>query len=1085
MNGQREPKSFLDRIPSFSLILIMVILIIIGIALVPLIDVGSTPRPRQGKTLNVSFSWPNMAPRVIEQEVTSKIEGLLSAVKGVEEVSSVSNLGSGSVSITLKDKVNVSAVRFEISSLLKQIAGKLPEGVSYPQLSGGNVVNESSSKPSSVNLLTYRINADMDGDQIKEYIEYALVPLLSVHEDVKNISVSGGSSKFVEITYDPATLSNYGLTAAVIADGIKTFIGKNNIVGDIDFVDSENERRRITLHFATSKFSKDIGEIPLTRVNGKIIYLNNLASFEYKDKLPTRYFRINGLNTIYMTIDVDAGGNLIKLSDILRNEIERIKPDLKSGVFLSLTKDASLELQTELQKLMKRTLLSLVILMLFAWLVSRNLKYLLIIAITLLANLSIAVILYYLLDIRLHIYSLAGITVSLGLIIDASIIMVDHYSYYYDRKAFLGILAALLTTVGSLIVIFFMPEYIQRDLYDFSRIIIINLCVALVVALLFVPALVQRMHFMNRKSLQHIYRNKAILTWSKFYTSYVLFTQKKKWIYFSLLILAFGLPFYALPGKWENKQTYYYLTKSDKPVWYQVVYNATFGSLFYQSTLKEPISKIFGGSMRLFASTLDSRTYAEKESDVILTIRAQMPLGGSVHHLNEKVARLEKFLARFEEIKRFETKVESSGARLTVEFKDEHEKTYFPYYLENLVIGEVLSIGGADWSTSGVSPRGFSNSLNLGYRSQRIILSGYNYLRLYKYAEEISATLSQNKRVNDLIIENTQGKAVDEMYMDFDRHNIALYQFNVGTGYRALQELLSERNLGRYSSDLITTDLVLKSSQMDRFDVWHLLNSYVKAGDRDFPFSAFGHIGQRKAKNSIPKKNQEYTLTVAFNYIGSYESQDKYVGDVIKHYNEKVFPIGYHCENSSYRWYKDDGTQYWLIALTVVIIFFLCSILFESLRLPLVIISLIPVSFIGTFLTFYFSGINFGTGGFASLVLLSGIVVNSGIYIVNEYKDNLARYQEQGLNVSKFRIYIKSYNHKILPVFLTIVSTILGLVPFFIDNETNDFWFSFAVGTSGGLLFSVVALVFIMPIFMPLKTKKRSRKSSQAIEAQS
>ena len=1075
MDGPLKHKNLLDRIPSFSLVLIMVIFIIMGLALIPLLDVGSSPRPRQGKTLNVSFSWPDMAPKVIEQEVTSKIEGLLSAVKGVEEVSSVSNLGSGSVSLTLKEKVNVSAVRFEISSLLKQLADKLPEEVSYPQLSGGNVVNEFSDKPVSINLLTYRINADMDGDQIKEYIEYTVVPVLSTHEDVKDISVSGGSTKYVEIVYDPVVLSNYGLTAATIADGIKSFIGKNNIVGDIDFIDSDQERRRITLYFATGKFTKDIGEMPLTSVNGKTIYLNNLATYEYKDKLPSRYFRINGLNTVNMTVSVDAGANLIKLSETLRAEIDRIKPNLKSGVFLTLTNDASSEMQTELNKLIKRTLLSLLILLLFVWLISRNMKYLTIIAITLLANLATAVIAYYLLDIRLHIFSLAGITVSLGLIIDASIVMVDHYSYYHDRKSFLAILAALLTTIGSLIVIFFMPEFIQRDLYDFSRIIIINLSVALLVALFFVPALVEKMHFNSRKSLHFIYQRRGLLRWTKFYGRYIQFTQKKKGIYFAILVLAFGLPFYALPGKWEKKQAYY-LTKSEKPAWYQAAYNATFGSLFYQSTLKEPFSKIFGGSMRLFASTLDSRTYAEKERDVILTIRAQMPLGGSVHHLNEKVARLEKFLARFDEIKRFETKVESSGARIMVEFRDEHEKSYFPFYLENLVIGEVLSIGGADWSTSGVSPQGFSNSLNLGYRSERVVLSGYNYLRLYKFAEEISATLSQNKRVNDLLIENTQGKAVDEMYMDFDRHRIALYQFNVGTGYRALQELLTERNLGRFTSEMFSSDLVLKSSQMDRFDVWHLLNSYVKAGDRNLPFSAFGQIGQRKAKNSIPKKNQEYTLTVSFNYIGSYESRDKYVNGVIAHYNEKVFPVGYHCENSSYRYYKDEGTQYWLILLIVVIIFFLCAILFESLSLPFVIISLIPVSFIGTFLTFYFSGINFGTGGFASLVLLCGIVVNAGIYVVNEYKDTRLRNQERGLRVSRLKMYVKAYNHKIIPVFLTILSTILGLVPFFINSDTDDFWFSFAVGTTGGLLFSIVALVFIMPIFMPLKNRNRSRR---------
>ena len=166
-------------------------------------------------------------------------------------------------------------------------------------------------------------------------------------------------------------------------------------------------------------------------------------------------------------------------------------------------------------------------------------------------------------------------------------------------------------------------------------------------------------------------------------------------------------------------------------------------------------------------------------------------------------------------------------------------------------------------------------------------------------------------------------------------------------------------------------------------------------------------------------------------------------------------------------WYQDEGTQYWLILLIVVIIYFLCAILFESLRQPLVIITLIPVSFIGTFLTFYFSGVEFGTGGFASLVLLSGIVVNAGIYIVNEY--NNQRAARRGKPFRPDRLYVRAYNHKIIPVFLTTLSTVLGLVPFLIDGpEEEAFWFSFAIGTSGGLLFSILALVFVMPIFMPL-----------------
>ena len=91
----QEKTHILDRVSSFSLLLTMIILMIIGAALIPLVDVGSSPKPRQGKTLTISYGWRNASPKVVEQEVTSKIEGLVSAVKGVAEVSSESYFGSG------------------------------------------------------------------------------------------------------------------------------------------------------------------------------------------------------------------------------------------------------------------------------------------------------------------------------------------------------------------------------------------------------------------------------------------------------------------------------------------------------------------------------------------------------------------------------------------------------------------------------------------------------------------------------------------------------------------------------------------------------------------------------------------------------------------------------------------------------------------------------------------------------------------------------------------------------------------------------------------------------------------------------
>ena len=127
---------------------------------------------------------------------------------------------------------------------------------------------------------------------------------------------------------------------------------------------------------------------------------------------------------------------------------------------------------------------------------------------------------------------------------------------------------------------------------------------------------------------------------------------------------------------------------------------------------------------------------------------------------------------------------------------------------------------------------------------------------------------------------------------------------------------------------------------------------------------------------------------------------------------------------------------------------------------------LIPVSLIGLFLTYYVTGVPFGTGGFAAMVLLSGLTVNGGIYIVCQYNNYRRR---------TARSFVSAFNHKIVPIMLTVLSTILGMIPFLADGyDQQPFWFSLAVGTIGGLSLSVVPLVFFLPVVLtsiPLKAR--------------
>lgn len=759
-----------------------------------------------------------------------------------------------------------------------------------------------------------------------------------------------------------------------------------------------------------------------------MIYLNDLAQIKVKKQDPLGYYRVNGLNTIYINVYASADANFVRLSDAVQEEMNVVKSQIRQPLYVHLAYDSAQQQRDETAKLVGRTLLSLLFLLAFVFVVYRSFKYLSVVAFALAANILMAIIAYWAFGLKLHVYSLAGITVSMGLIIDSNIVMADHYGYYHNRKAFLSILAAMLTSIGSLIIIFFLPQEMQDDLSDFAWIVIVNLVVALLVSFFFVPALMEQWHCAVPRLWSC--KRRFVVRWNHIYHRYLLLTSRHRWVYYIALLWAFGIPFHAMPEDWGM----------DKCVF---------------------LTDYLGGTSQMFVDYLDGSVQRRNADErKTLHVQALMPVGGTAVQLNDKVILVEELLKKYPEIKEFVTRIDGRQGEITVKFRDGVDAS-FPYRLESMVIGKVITIGGADWSTYGVSERGFSNSIDLQYKANRIKISGYNYAQLYRLSENISGYLGKNPRVQDIAIE-TPGfeNQEDEVYVDYQKDRLGMYGLSPYDIHRELRMLLLPEYVGAYKDHQMNVDVYLKPLPVEQYDLWYMENSQFHVDSLQLFASDVMKLQRREAKEVIPKENQEYVLNVAFNVLGSYTYTTEYLDSVMAHF-KRTLPVGYHCEMPSYKGADSERANYWLLLLVAVLIFFICSVVFESLRMALVVVSMIPVSLMGAFLTFIITGVEFGSGGFASLVLLSGIVVNSAIYILCQY----AKIQKEK-STGGMKAYLCAFNHKIVPIYLTVISTIVGLVPFFFEQSEEPFWFSFAVGITGGLLLSIPAMIFVMPLFL-------------------
>ena len=1070
-----KPKGFLDSISSFSLILVMVVLMIIGAALIPMLRFAYRPTPPENNQIYVSFTMEGASPEVIEQEVTSVIEGALSSVSGVKKTSSVSFPNSGQVELELKEGVKKSTVRFEMASIIKQLKDRLPKSVRYINISGSS--QQGAQKKKEIQLLSYTIHANKETDNIIHFVNEQIKPSITELDYVRNVEVGGYTRTYLDVTVNPNILKQSGLAFNAITQGIKNYLGHSDLVGSVERTTESGDREQITLLLETEKGGIHIGKAPIGEVDGRIITLDEVATLEAKKSSNSNYYRINGQNTINLAISVDADVNIIKASSELRKNMNQLLKHLDSDYKFILTHDAAEEVTEEVSKLIRRIGLSLLILLFFVWLVSRSWSYVSVISITLLANVLISVICYYLFQVELNLISLAGIAVSFGISIDTAIIMVDHYSYYRNRKAFLAILAALLTTIGSLVIIFFMPDYVKESLSHFSKIIIINLSISLVISLFFVPALIERCHLTSKLVQRDNERLKRVYRWEQWYMKYIHRVQKRRWVYILIFIFSFGIPLHLLPARLGETGRRYQKTEPKELAWYESLYNSTIGSKLYQGVIREPLEKLTGGTLRLFSTMQSSRMFSRRERSKSLYISAELTDMEDAELLNRKMMQVEHFLSKYTEIERYTTNVSSKYGRIVVDFKKDLENKKFPEELEQEVINLIQNITGVEWRTSGISQKGFSNSMSLDNKEHRIGLAGYNYGDLYKHAEKLAERIKKNVRASNVSIEYGEGGqnsfSEDEYYFNYDKEKVAALNIDMSQCVGALSSLLSDSRAGSYRDENHAFEIVCHSSERDKFDLWHFSNSYIPLGDKQVRLSHLGSINKRSSQRIIVKRNQEYVFQVAFNFNGTQELADRYIKRLTQDLNNTL-PVGYRTYNRSIGYYEDTGSQYWLILLIVVIIFFICSILFESLWQPLVIISLIPISYIGTFLTFYFTGVNFGTGGFASLVLLSGLVVNAAIYIVNDYNGMDRKVKGGQPHKHVLQLYVKAFDHKIISICLTVLSTILGLIPFLIDGpQEEEFWYSFAIGTMGGLLFSLISLSFCLPILIPFNKIKR------------
>jgi multidrug efflux pump subunit AcrB len=1027
------------RLPAFSTILLFVAAALIGFALIPYLQLNFLPKSNN-KSVRISYQYPNADPEQVERVITTPLEAGINLIQGVDRIESVSGHQNGYITAHLDKEANVDQLRFEIATKIRELYPRFPEEVPFPRIS----LNDPDKKIIDPVIVSYSLLAPRAQEELYDYIRDRLIPELSHIPGLERIELSGKNESEWRISYNHDVLMHHGIYPHEIANLIRQELNS-------DTYDAHRLADEYLYVRSLPAELTDLTRRTVTLSNGTTVALSSLIEISLTEARPTRYYRINGNNSIRINFIPKGDANHLNLARDVHEAMLTINRNLPSQYSTHLDFDSTDYIRDELSKIKDRTLWSLGLLLLFVLIAYRSFKDLVIIISALFVNVGLALICYYALGIQINLYALAAITISFGMIIDNSIVISHHFQKHGNLKVYPALLTSTLTTLASLIIVLLLPEQMRLSLIDFATVLALNLAISLIVCITVVPALVKQLKKQRADHLtaRQFHTGDLLYRINRGYRNFILKLTKFKKLGIMVTLLLFGLPVFYIPNQIKDV------------TWY----NESFGSDYYIENIKPWVNRALGGTLRLFSVYVYEGSAYRSPEETKLYVNAALPMGSTIEQMNDIIVRLENYLSNYSaELSSYISIINSGqNASIAIIFK-KNTATSFPYILKSRIESFAIDLGGVTWNIYGVG-KAFSNASGSSPPRFTVLFKGYNKEKMGLYADEFAALLLKHPRIQKVETNANLDWWEKDKYQFKIRRNDLYAQEKLTNA--ALYSVLNEYN--QYQSQ-IAVDRENKSIRLVRDDLseqdkWRLMNTTNYRDTSQYLLGGLIDLEKEKIALSIHKEDQSYIQKIEFEYTGSARFGQRYLDQTLKEYSPKL-PLGYQLEQKDYSFFSEKARiQYSLVLLVIVLIYVLSTIHFESFKMGGLVVLLIPLSFIGIFLTFYWFDFPFDQGGYTSFLLVSGLAVNAIILILFDYQ----RLKQSYPWIESVKAYARAFRYKSTPIYLSILSTALGLIPFTLHGSDEVFWFSLAVGTIGGLLFSLVVLTMIIPIFLKSK----------------
>ena len=1005
--------------------LIMSGIFLIGAVCYPFMPVSALPQI-DFPTVQIAANLPGASPDTMASSVAQPIEEALSKVSGITEMTSNSSLGTTSITVQFGLDQDIQSAASDVQTAISEAAGQLPKDMTT--LPTVRKVN-----PADAPVMQLSASSDtLTLPELDEYIERNVASKIGQVSGVAFVNIGGKQKPAIRIAVDPGRLAQ----ADVTLEDVRTAIGGLSLSAPKGNIDDPTRTFPIYTNDQIGS-SAEWNDAVVAYRNGGPVRIRDIGQAVDGAEDNKMAHWTNGERGIALDVFRQPGANVIAVVDAIKQQLPALQASLPRSIKLDLVTDRTTTIRASVEDVQFTLMLTIGLVVAVIFLFLRNLRATIIPVLTLPIALVGSLAPMWVLGFSLDNLSLMALVVAVGFVVDDAIVMLENVTRHIEdgvdpleasrkgaREIGFTIVSISLSLIAVLIPILLMGGIVGRLFREFALTLTVAIIISAIVSLTLTPMLASKFIRPISDRPRGRFYNAGEAFFEAISSAYIRSLRpviRHRFVtlgVFLATIVATGYLFAIAPkGFFPEQDTGFIAGLS------QASPDISFTEM---AKLQERVSAIIMKDPAVYSVFMDigggNGGNALNQGHVNITLKPRADRDASAKQVIE---RLGTALNVQQGIKLFMQSAQdiNIGARPA--------KTQYQFTLQDADIDE-----------------------------------------LGAWAAKITAGLQGLSELRD--VGSDQQAEAPNLSIKIDRAAATLYGVLPSTIDDTLYDAFGQRQVASYSTQTDTFRVILEVLPNLQRDIATLDRLSVRASNGTLvPLSVVAKWTTNGVSPvSISHQGQSPAVTISFNL-----APDVALGQAtaaIEHAVSAMHPPAslQTSFSGSAKAFKDSlSTIPLLILASLVVVYIILGVLYESLIHPLTILSTLPSAGLGALLALQIAGFDFGLVAMIGVILLIGIVKKNGIMLVD-----FAIQAERDEGLSSEDAIIKAAHMRFRPILMTTMAALLGGLPLAIGHGSGaELRQPLGYAIVGGLIVSQLLTLYTTPVIYLLLDKLRSR----------